>query len=134
MKRTLQSNTALAEIELACQQDSDPAVNPSAGTAAMMTSLVETVRTLTDTNHLDPAVLVLAIVDWHARALRAVIPPLYFVEKADACLRLADSNSQMRPELDAIAFEFIKMASTLEAALRDLRDAAVSVATSDGER
>jgi len=132
MNRTLQSNTALAEIELACQHN--PEVTATAATAAMMTSLVETVRTLTDTDHLDQAGLVLAIVDWHARALRAVIPPLYFVEKADAFLRLADGNDHIRPELDGIAFEFIKMASTLEAALRDLRDAAVNVATSESDR
>src|SRR4029079_8266421 len=66
MNRTLESNTDLSERELACQHN--PEVTATAATAAMMTSLVDTARTLTDSDPLDPAGLSRATVAWHARA------------------------------------------------------------------
>src|SRR5207245_1761385 len=100
---------------------------------AAVAALIDTIKMLADPDRFDPEGLVIAIVEWHVRTLREVIAPLYFVEKADVCLRLADNNSNLRSELDTMAFEFIKMASTLEATLRDLRDAAASIAKPEGE-
>jgi hypothetical protein len=131
MKRNRKSNAVLAEFEVAWQQD--PATTGPLDAAAAVASLIETIRALADPDRFDPEGLVIAVVEWHVRILRSVIAPLYFVEKADVCLRLADGNSSLRNELDAMAFEFIKMASTLEATLRDLRDAAISVAKSESE-
>jgi hypothetical protein len=130
-KRNRKPNSVLAELEVAWQQD--PATTGPLDAAAAVASLIETIRAFANPDRFDPEGLVIAVVEWHMRTLRAVIAPLYFVEKADVCLRLADGNSSLRDELDAMAFEFIKMASTLEATLRDLRDAAMSVAKPEGE-
>ena len=46
--------------------------------------------------------------------LRAVLNAEYFLQKADECFRLSHAASDIRPELKAIAYEFMTRAAELD--------------------